>query len=76
MTAPENPASERMAGTAAQRPDPAREPGRTAIRAKPVRVTVDLDPATYTELNRWAGSAAIAAARTSRGCRWQRRSAR
>jgi hypothetical protein len=28
--------------------------------AKPVRVTVDLDPATYTELNRWAGSAAIA----------------
>ena len=60
MTAPENPASERMAGAAAQRPDPAREPGRTAIRAKPVRVTVDLDPATYTELNRWAGSAAIA----------------
>ena len=33
MTAPENPASERMAGAAAQRPDPAREPGRTAIRA-------------------------------------------
>ena len=25
-----------------------------------MRVTVDLDPATYTELNRWAGSAAIA----------------
>ena len=60
MTAPENPASERRAGAAAQRPDPAREPGRTAIRAKPVRVTVDLDPATYTELNRWVGSAAIA----------------
>jgi hypothetical protein len=36
----------------AQRPDPAREPGRTAMRTKPVRVTVDLDPATYTELNR------------------------
>jgi len=26
--------------------NPAREPGRTAIRTKPVRVTVDLDPAT------------------------------
>ena len=46
--------------SAAQRPDPAREPGRTAIRTKPVRVTVDLDPATYTELNRWVGGAAIA----------------
>ena len=31
MTAPENPASERMADAAPQRPDPAREPGRTAI---------------------------------------------
>jgi hypothetical protein len=59
MTACENPASEPMAGAAAQRPDPARQPGQTAIRAKPARVT-DLDPATYTELNRWAGSAAIA----------------
>ena len=52
MTAPENTASERMAGAAAQRPDPAREPGRTAIRAKPVRVTVDLDPATGVERQR------------------------
>ena len=25
-----------------------------------MRVTVDLDPATYTELNRWVGGAAIA----------------
>jgi hypothetical protein len=32
----------------------------TAGRTKPVRITVDLDPATYTELNRWVGSAAIA----------------
>jgi hypothetical protein len=39
----------------------ARGPGRTAIRAKPVRVTAGLDPATHTGLNRWAGSAAIAA---------------
>ena len=36
------------------------EPGRTAVRAKPVRVTAGLDPATYTELNRWVGGAAIA----------------
>jgi len=42
------------------RKNPAGEPGRTAIRTKPVRVTVDLDPATYTELNRWVGGAAIA----------------
>ena len=42
------------------RENPASEPGRTAIRTKPVRVTVDLDPATYTELNRWVGGAAIA----------------
>jgi len=39
----------------------AREPGRTAIRATPVRVTAGLDPATRTGLNRWAGTAAIAA---------------
>jgi hypothetical protein len=34
--------------------------GRTAIRAKPVRITLDLDPATYKDLNRWVGSAAVA----------------
>jgi hypothetical protein len=28
-------------------------------RTKPIRVTLDLDPATYTDLNRWLGSAAI-----------------
>jgi hypothetical protein len=42
------------------RENPVSEPGRTAIRARPVRVTVDLDPATYTELNRWVGRAAVA----------------
>jgi hypothetical protein len=59
MTARKNPASEPMEGAAAQRPDPARQPGQTAIRTEPARVT-DLDPAIYTELNGWAGSAAIA----------------
>ena len=39
----------------------AREPGRTAIRTTPVRVTAGLDPATHTGLNRWAGTAAVAA---------------
>src|SRR5947207_13136835 len=47
-------------GAMTARQNPASEPGRAAIRTKPVRVTVDLDPATYTELNRWAGGAAIA----------------
>src|SRR5206468_9814704 len=42
------------------RKNPASEPGRTAIRTKPVRVTVDLDPATDTELNRWVAGAAMA----------------
>jgi hypothetical protein len=64
MTARENPASDRMAGAAARRPNPAREPGRPAIRTKPVRVTAGLDPATYTELNRWVGSALSAASDT------------
>ena len=60
MTARVNPASKSAAGAAAQRPDPARQPDRTAIRTKPARVTVDLDPATYTALNRWVGGAAVA----------------
>ena len=42
------------------RKNPAGEPGRPAVRTKPVRVTAGLDPATYTELNRWVGGAAIA----------------
>jgi hypothetical protein len=34
--------------------------GRTAIRSKPVRVTLDLSPELYRELTQWVGSAAIA----------------
>jgi hypothetical protein len=60
MTARENPARDPAAGAAVQRPGPARELGRTDIRSKPARVTAGLDPATYTGLNRWVGSAAIA----------------
>ena len=38
----------------------AKPAGQTAVRTKPVRITVDLDPADYTALNRWIESAAIA----------------
>src|ERR1039457_6922340 len=34
-------------------------PGRTAIRSKPVRITLDLSPELYRQLTRWADSAAI-----------------
>lgn len=37
----------------------ARPPGRTAIRVKPVRITLDLSPELYRELTQWAQSAAI-----------------
>ena len=47
--------------------DPAREPGRTAIRATPVRVTAGLDPATGAEVNAgWAGAVVAAGAGFSR----------
>jgi hypothetical protein len=37
----------------------ARPPGRTAIRSKPVRITLDLSPELYRQLTEWAVSAAI-----------------
>jgi hypothetical protein len=50
-----------MAAAAARRSEPAARPaGRTAIRSKPVRVTLDLSPELYRELTRWADSAAVA----------------
>ncbi len=50
-----------MAAAAARRSEPAARPaGRTAIRSKPVRVTLDLSPELYRELTRWADSAAAA----------------
>jgi hypothetical protein len=50
-----------MTAAAARRTEPdARPPGRTAIRSKPVRITLDLSPERYRQLTEWAASAAIA----------------
>lgn len=50
-----------MAAAATRRAEPdARPPGQTAIRSKPVRITLDLSPELYRELTQWAASAAIA----------------
>ncbi len=49
-----------MAAAAASRIEPgARSAGRTAIRSKPVRITLDLSPELYRQLSQWAHSAAI-----------------
>lgn len=50
-----------MAAAAARRAEPnARPAGRTAIRSKPVRITLDLSPELYRELTGWADDAAVA----------------
>jgi hypothetical protein len=50
-----------MAAAAARRSEPdAPPPGQTAIRSKPVRITLDLSPELYRQLTHWADSAAIA----------------
>ena len=47
-----------MTAAAARRTEPdARPPGRTAIRSKPVRITLDLSPELYRQLTEWAASA-------------------
>jgi hypothetical protein len=49
-----------MAAAATRRSEPgARPAGRTAMRSKPVRITLDLSPELYRELIRWADSAAV-----------------
>ena len=49
-----------MAAAAARRTEPdARPAGKTAVRSKPVRVTLDLSPELYRQLTRWAHSAAV-----------------
>jgi hypothetical protein len=49
-----------MAAAAARRSAPDAAPaGRTAIRSKPVRVTLDLSPELYRQLTQWADAAAV-----------------
>jgi hypothetical protein len=49
-----------MAAAAARRTEPDAKPaGRTAIRSKPVRITLDLSPEQYRQLTRWADEAAV-----------------
>ena len=49
-----------MAAAAARRAEPDALPaGRTAIRSKPVRITLDLSPELYRQLIGWADSAAV-----------------
>jgi hypothetical protein len=49
-----------MAAAAARRAAPDASPaGRTALRSKPVRITLDLSPELYRQLTRWADTAAI-----------------
>ena len=48
------------AAAAARRAEPDAPPaGRTAIRSKPIRITLDLSPELYRELTVWTDSAAI-----------------
>ena len=50
-----------MAAAAGRRAEPeARPAGRTAIRSKPVRITLDLSPELYRQLTQWTDSAAVA----------------
>ncbi len=49
-----------MAAAAGRRAEPDAGPaGRTAIRSKPVRITLDLSPELYRQLTQWADSAAV-----------------
>src|SRR6266700_2595126 len=50
-----------MVAAAARRTAPDAPPaGRTAIRSKPVRITLDLSPELYRQLTQWTDSAAVA----------------
>jgi hypothetical protein len=60
MTKPREQRKAQMAAAAARRTDPGAAPaGRTAIRSKPVRITLDLNPELYRLLTRWADEAAV-----------------
>jgi hypothetical protein len=61
MTAAQDRRKAQMVAAAASRAEsPGRPAGRTAIRSKPVRITLDLSPELYRQLTQWADSAAIA----------------
>ena len=60
MTSQREQRKAQMAAAAARRSEPgAGPPGRTAIRSKPVRITLDLSPELYRQLTHWAESAAV-----------------
>ena len=60
MSTPREQRKAQMTAAAARRTErDARRPGRTAIRSKPVRITLDLSPELYRQLTAWADSAAV-----------------
>lgn len=60
MTTAQERRKAQMTAAAARRAEPDASPaGRTAIRSKPVRITLDLSPELYRQLTRWADTAAI-----------------
>ncbi len=60
MTSQREQRKAQMAAAAARRTEPdARPAGRTAIRSKPVRITLDLSPELYRQLTGWTDSAAV-----------------
>ena len=60
MTTPRDQRRAQMAAAAGRRSRPgARPAGQTAIRSKPVRITLDLSPELYRQLTQWAGTAAV-----------------
>jgi hypothetical protein len=60
MTAQREQRKAQMAAAAARRTEPGALPaGRTAIRSKPVRITLDLNPELYRQLIQWADAAAV-----------------
>jgi hypothetical protein len=60
MTAQREQRKAQMAAAAARRTGRSVSPaGRTAIRSKPVRITLDLSPELYRKLTQWTDSAAV-----------------
>lgn len=60
MIAPREQRKAQMAAAAARRSGPGAGPaGQTAIRSKPVRITLDLSPELYRQLTRWTDAAAV-----------------